>query len=69
MKFRFMMRKEECLISPTLQTVVCGQLYVTLKDIAPSICTVQEEWFLTDKGCFFYNGANVGIFDEMGKFF
>ena len=48
--FRLKMRKEECLISPTLQTVVCGQLYVTLKDIAPDICTVQEEWFLTDKG-------------------
>ena len=46
------MRKEECLISPTLQTGGLRTVHVILKDIAPGICTVQEEWFLTDKGWF-----------------
>ncbi len=44
-------------------------VYVTLKDIGPCICTVQEDSFLTDWNDFFYNGAKLGIFDEMGKLF
>ena len=42
---------------------------VILKDIGPYICTVQEDSFLTDWNDFFYNGAKLGIFDEMGKLF
>ena len=67
--FRFKMRKEECLNSPTLQAVTCGQLDVTLKDIVSGICTVQEEGFLTDWNDFFYNDAKLGVSDEMGKLF
>ena len=59
----------EGLTSLTQQAVACGQLDVTLKDIGPCICTVQEDSFLTDWNDFFYNGAKLGIFDEMGKLF
>ena len=42
---------------------------MTLKDIVPCICTVQEDSFLTDWNDFFYNDAKLGISDEMGKLF
>ena len=42
---------------------------VILKDIVPYICTVQEDFFLTDWNDFFYNDAKLGIFDGMGKYY
>ena len=59
----------EGLTSPTLQTESLRTVDVILKDIGTCICTVQEDSFLTDWNDFFYNGAKLGIFDEMGKLF
>lgn len=59
----------EGLTSPTLQTESLRTVDVILKDIGPCICTVQEDSVLTDWNDFFYNGAKLGIFDEMGKLF
>ena len=59
----------EGLTSPTLQTGSLRTVDVIIKDIGPCICTVQEDYFLTDWNDFFYNGAKLGIFDEMDKLF